>query len=368
MIAERVASAGAGVLVLALSFALSNALARRRLLPDTPNMRSSHNQPTPRSGGMAISTAWALGALSWVALSPSAGPVVFPLLFIALPVFFVGLIDDKYSLPPRLKLAVQLLAALALIYFFGPLKSAPAPLVGLAPLGLSGVVLTTLWVAGFMNAYNFMDGVNGMAAACGGFILAAFSVAATATGTIGVAVPAGFLALALFGFFPVNFPAGRIFMGDNGSQAVGFLIAAFTVIAAKQTDGQLSVFFVPTAAAPFLVDVIFTVCHRALRSRNVLCAHCEHIYQLLVRQGGAHARVTTAYLAATALSTAAAFACLRLPAAWQFAPFVGLTIVFTGVALRVFVMATRAGLLEDETPKTEPAQVPELQVIRHAAE
>ncbi len=334
-----------GIAVLTIAFVVSRSFAKRGLLPDRPNGRSSHKEVTPRSGGMAITAAWMIGMFLVVSIAPSTGLIVFPLIFITLFVFIVGLTDDKYALPAWMKFAAQAGAAFAFIGFLGGLDQGPAPLLGVIDLGFAGPILTALWIIGFMNAYNFMDGVNGMAAASGGFALAALSAAAAFSGATAVAVAAGFLAVALFGFLPVNFPSGRIFMGDNGSQSVGFLTAALAVLATVETDGKTSAFFVPTVLAPFLFDVAFTLVHRTLRGRNIVSAHREHLYQLLARMGWSHARVSAAYLAATALSAAAAFVSLRLSPGLQFAPMAILFAAFIVPALLIFRRARRAGLI-----------------------
>lgn len=347
---QGIPGGGWAVLVLGLAvwfaaFAVARALSRRDFLLDLPNSRSSHHRLTPRSGGVAVFTAWATGLFLFVCLSPSAGMTAFPLVAVTLLVFAVGLLDDRKGVSARAKLATQMLAALLFLAFHGPLQEGPAPLLGLTALGAVGGVLTVLWIVGFMNAYNFIDGINGLAASCGGFVLAALAVAATFAGAPAVGAAAGLLAAALFGFLPVNFPAGRLFMGDNGSQSVGYIAAALGVLAAQKTDGVVSALFLPTAAAPLLFDVMFTVAHRAARGRNIVAAHREHLYQLLVRTGWTHARVTAAYLAATALSTAAAFVVLQAPPGLQFAPMAVLFLVYLAPALSLFAKARRLGLL-----------------------
>lgn len=156
-------------------------------------------------------------------------------------------------------------------------------------------------------------------------------------------------------------------MGDNGSQAVGFLAAALAVLAASDTGGKVSALFLPTAAAPFLFDVIFTVTHRLLRGQNIASAHREHLYQLLARRGWSHARVATAYLAATAASSAVAFAALQLPAAWQFAPLVGLFVIFLLPAIAVFTRARRAGMMARRDARPAAPELGSLEAAPGAA-
>lgn len=353
-----------GIAVLSIAYVVSRAFAQRGVLPDRPNGRSSHIEVTPRSGGMAIIAAWMIGMFLVVSIAPSTGLILFPLIFITLFVFIVGLVDDKYSLPAWLKLVAQIVAAIAFIGFLGALDRGPAPFLGAMELGAFGPFLTALWIVGFMNAYNFMDGVNGLASVCGGFALAALSAAAAFSGAASVAVASGYLALALFGFLPVNFPSGRIFMGDNGSQSVGFLVSALAVLAAMETDGRVSALFVPIALAPFLFDVIFTLTHRAFRGCNIAAAHREHLYQLLARSGWSHVRIAAAYFAATAATAAVAFLALQLPPAWQFAPLLGLALVFLSPALVLFARARRAGHILPPNPRHPTA--PELGTLEAA--
>lgn len=356
-----------GVVVLTIAFVVARAFAERGVLPDRPNSRSNHIAVTPRSGGMAIVSAWMIGMFLVVSIAPSTGLIIFPLIFITLFVFIVGLIDDKYSAPAWMKLAAQLGAAFAFIGFLGALERGPAPIIGMTDLGVAGPILTILWIVGVMNAYNFMDGVNGMAASCGGFALAALSAATAFSGATTISAAAGFLALSLYGFLPVNFPSGRIFMGDNGSQSVGFLAAAIAIVAASETAGRVSALFLPTALAPFLFDVTFTVAHRTFRGRNVAAAHREHLYQLLVRSGWSHARVSTVYLAATAASSAAAFASLQLPAQWQFVPLAALFCVFIPPAFIVYRRARHANHIVRQQRRVSPQELGSLDAAPSAA-
>lgn len=334
-----------GLLVLFISHVIARHAAANGILPDRPNDRSSHGEVTPRSGGMAIAAAFAIGMLFYVCMAPSVGRIVFPLVFITLLVFVFGLFDDRNSLRPAIKLAAQIAAAALFLSFIGGVEFWPAPMIGQVDFGALGVALTAVWIVGFMNAYNFMDGVNGIAASCGGFALCALAAAAAAMGASATMAGAALLSLSLFGFLPVNFPSGRLFMGDNGSQTVGFLMPALATLGALESDGRLGILFLPTAMAPFLFDVMFTIAHRLARGQNVFSAHREHLYQLLTRFGWSHARVTAMYLSATALSTAGAFFILPLEPALESVPLIALFALFLGPASVVFRSAKDAGFL-----------------------
>lgn len=355
MPAEPAMLGAIGVCAAVAAMGLSRFAIRRKLILDHPNGRSNHRDATPRSGGLAIACAWALGMGLAVLADPAFGLVALKLAAVAAFVFTMGLADDLYDLSALWKLAGQIAAAALFIVLFGPLEAGTVPFVGETPLGITAAFLTGLWIVGFMNAYNFMDGVNGMAAACGLLALAGLAAAAAFSGALEAALAAGLLGAALLGFLPSNFPRGRLFMGDCGSQTVGFLIAALAVVAARESGGAASALFVPTVMAAFLFDVAFTLAHRARRGRNVLAAHSEHLYQLMTRLGARDVQTTAVYASLTGLSLAAAFAMLRLDAALQWLAPAGLVLLFAGLAAPVFARARRAGLLDGTGARARPA-------------
>jgi UDP-N-acetylmuramyl pentapeptide phosphotransferase/UDP-N-acetylglucosamine-1-phosphate transferase len=326
---------------------LARVVTRSGYLLDQPNQRSSHVTATPRSGGAAIVGGWTVGMILVAGFAGWSGFADKTIALVPLVVgaFLFGLADDRHNLRPRAKLGLQILIAVLFVAAFGPLKSAPLPFLDAVDLGPIGALVAVVWIVGFMNAFNFMDGVNGIAAACGALALAALAAAAAFLGAPLWAVSSGIGAVALLSFLPMNFPHARLFMGDNGSQAAGFLIAASAVGAANDSGGAVSALFVPTLMLPFLFDVAFTLAHRARRGCNVLAAHREHLYQLLLRLGLSHVGVTSIYLTLTALCAAAALLLLRAPAPGQwFVPAV-LAALLAGPAYAVFARARRAGLL-----------------------
>lgn len=346
-------SSGAAVFFAAQG--LARLAERRHWLPDEPNHRSSHQRTTPRSGGVAIFLAWLAGVAIVAGFTggdvAGSAALLAPLVALA---FAVGLIDDIIELRAVWKFLGQIAAAVLFVAAFGALKTAPLPFVGDAPLGLAAAPVTVFWIVAFMNAFNFMDGVNGIAASCAAFALFAMAIAGAFFSTGIWAVAAGLGAVALVGFLPFNFPKGRLFMGDNGSQTVGFLIAASAVGAANASDGAFSALFAPAAMAAFIVDVTFTLIHRASRGRNILMAHREHVYQLLLRLGVSHAGVTTIYLALTAFATATAIAMLRLAPEMQWLAPLFLIAAYSVPAGLVLSAAARAGLLAQDAIADRP--------------
>ena len=317
-----------------------------RLLPDKPNDRSSHEVVTPRSGGGAIFFAWALGMGILAVFEREVAALSLQLTLIAGAVFLFGLADDRLGLKATVKFGFQTIIAIVFVVLFGGFERFPVPVVGEIDLGLLASVLTVVWIVGFMNAFNFMDGLNGIAAGCAALVLLALSLAAGGAGASYWAIVAAFAGIAACGFLPVNFPEGRLFMGDNGSQTLGFLIAVLAVAASNSALG-VSALFIPTIMTPFLLDVGFTLAHRLRRRQNVLSAHREHVYQLLARLGTSPASVAALYMSATAICAASAFLMLALAPRSQWIAPVVLTTLLTPIGFIVYRRARDAGLLPD---------------------
>jgi len=282
VLAAGVALASAAGTSLALRYA------RRRLL-DLPGRRRSHEAPTPRGGGIGIVLALApVLALATGFLPASARAAGVAVLVGLALVAAIGWVDDHRPLRALPRLLVHLAASVLLAW--GLL--APAASSSPAFLAILGgwIVLTTAWS---INLHNFMDGIDGILAGQALFVFGSFAASTAASDPV---FATGSLACtaAVAGFLPFNAPRARIFMGDVGSGALGFLIAAMAWIGIL--GGALRTSTVLLACSAFLVDATCTLLSRMLGGRRWYSAHREHLYQWLVRCGHAHARVTALYL------------------------------------------------------------------------
>lgn len=304
MIEWLVTPAAQAAFLFAGLFGLSSALTALMIrinIADIPNARSAHRLPTPKSGGLAIAAAFVvgLGIISqqtalfafntdeWRLLS-----VIFAL------ILGFSLLDDLRTMAPPLKLVMQLVCAALFAAFLQSFKTLPLPMIGEIALGPLAVPLSILWIAGMMNVMNFMDGLNGMAS--GGvlagslaFGLIAFMIGATAPALVCLCLFAGAL-----GFFVFNFPGGRIFMGETGSQFLGFALAALAILAAQPGSGNIPALIMPAVMFVFLFDVAATAAYRLWRGHSLFVAHREHGYQLLNRLGLSHMQTGLIYLLA----------------------------------------------------------------------
>jgi UDP-N-acetylmuramyl pentapeptide phosphotransferase/UDP-N-acetylglucosamine-1-phosphate transferase len=271
-------------------------LARARRIVDMPGQRRLHLSATPRGGGIGIGLVM---IVTCVLMPPGTpGPASWPGLAAAIAVFSaIGLVDDLRPMPAWLKLLLQLTAAAFMLTVLGQ----PATIVWLL-----GLILVAAY---FINAWNFMDGSNGMVA--GQSLLIAVAVAVWP----GVPLPTRFAALALAGacagFLPFNLPRAQVFLGDVGSHALGASVFALLWLAWKQD--ALSLPQVLLLSSAMLLDSGLTLLRRALGGRKVWHAHREHLYQYAVRSGHSHIRVCLAY--ATWTTIAAGVACLT--GAWR---------------------------------------------------
>ena len=263
-----------------------------RNLLDVPNARSSHEIPTPRLGGLAL----ILGV--W-AVSPLLGGGILPLVA-ATAAGAVGLLDDLVDLPFWLKALGQAVVAFCLLFL-----SPPALLEAAGPLWPLALVFCVLWVTAVVNAYNFMDGIDGIAG--GTAILNALFLVPLLGGSSGLSTGIVALAAATAGFLAWNLSPARIFLGDSGSHFVGFFLGA-AALYTEPVGGSSIVAFVVAAVvfAPFLFDTAFTLVRRARARKNVFSAHREHIYQRITPDPAKHRQVTNIYLGLAALSGLAA--------------------------------------------------------------
>lgn len=287
---------------------LARDFATRRALLDRPNERSLHTTPVPRLGGVAIVLA-CYAALSLLLLMFEGEHGLWPWVFTAAPVALLGLLDDVRPLPAALRLLIQV--GVATIYCLAlplPAQLALTPALSIAVPGPVLVLVGTLFLVGLLNVYNFMDGMDGLAAtqAMGAaFVLATCSIA---SGQDDLTLLNLVLLGAAAGFFVHNAPPAKLFMGDVGSTFLGFSFAAMSLLGLSRAQHPLALTPVLFALAPFLLDGGFTLLRRLSRGEKIWLAHRTHLYQRAVATGLQHHDVLVRYAAWTAFGVATAAA------------------------------------------------------------
>jgi UDP-N-acetylmuramyl pentapeptide phosphotransferase/UDP-N-acetylglucosamine-1-phosphate transferase len=314
-------------------------LARGKPPLDVPDRRRIHASPTPRGGGVGLPVAGAL--LLPLGLAAAAGAIERRLLWVAvlvwaLPGGLLGWLDDRRPMRSRVKLAVQAACAVAAVLLGLRLDAVVVPPLPPLALGWAAVPVSALWLVWVGNLYNFMDGMDGLAAGAGALFLVGFAGWALGAGLPGHAVLAAGVAAALLGFLRYNHPPARIFMGDAGSLFVGGVLGALPLALAREDTAGIPVAASALLMGPFVWDATYTIARRALRGDPML-PHTTHLYQRLALAGWSHARVRRLYLGLAALGFVAA-AALPGAAPWPAALTVAGSLL-AGVALVLVVRA-----------------------------
>jgi Fuc2NAc and GlcNAc transferase len=274
------AAVAAAAIISWLVCAVVKANAVKWQLVDVPNTRSSHVLPTPRGGGLGIVVAFCAALLLLVAtrqVDAASAHVLIPALLIAL----LGFVDDRKSLGIRLRLSVQLVCAVLIVLLATPDIPVVMPL--LRWLWLAALVLYAAWL---INLYNFMDGIDGIAAIQAITVLAG-AIVVSCRQQQGIGNSSWLVLMAACGGFLLwNWSPAKLFMGDVGSTFLGAVLAIWSI------DTQS----VPLASwlilmAAFIGDASCTLLARAWRREAVWQAHRSHLYQRLAHRWGSHARV-----------------------------------------------------------------------------
>ncbi len=272
------------IVSLAASLALTGLLRRwllSRQILDRPNERSAHATPVPRGGGIAL---LAVLLPLWALIEPG----LWPLLAGALALAAAGWWDDLKRLAPWPKLAVQAVAVGFGLWRLGPVTQ------GLLPLPIDLVLAGIAWLW-FVNLFNFMDGIDGIAGVEAISIALGLAVIALWFASFGdLAALSLALVGATLGFLYWNWHPAKLFLGDVGSQALGFLIG-FLLLRAAAEGAWAAALILPLY---YLADATWTLFRRAAAGENIMAAHAQHIYQRAVRIGRRHDQVAGALLIA----------------------------------------------------------------------
>jgi len=283
---------------------------------DEPRERGLSDRQTPLLGGLAIFAGVLAAGLIWLPAGyASEHELWHGVLLAAAVITLVGALDDRFELPPIVKLGGQVVAAVIVVHFGVAVKAITLPFVGTlafpnAGATNAGPLLTVVGLVAMMNVVNFSDGVDGLAAGVCTIIAAAMTVIAFDLGRQQPGVLAALTAGAALGFLIFNFPPASSFMGDCGANLLGLMMGVITVEAAVKTAAVVS-FVLPLIllAVPFL-DTTFVVLKRLKYKQPFYRPDSEHFHHRMARIGFSSRR-TIAYLYAWTLLLAALALSLR---------------------------------------------------------
>ena len=273
-------------------------------------MDDTKDPPVPRVGGWAIIAGAAAGmvlvgvvfeptGLTLLGTARSVGPVTLG----ALAILGIGTLDDMYPIPAMAKFGSQLAVAV-LVYWLGVrivLVSFPVGALELGPI--LGGFITVFWLIGITNAFNLLDGADGVAAGSAFFSSGAIFLMSVLLGHPGIGLVAAALSGALLGFLPFNFPPARAFLGDSGSMVVGFVLAGLAVEGSTKGPTLVAISVPILAFAVPVFDTTITLLRRLVRGQRLFDRDAEHLHHKLSRIGFTPRQVAgTIYLASAAFA------------------------------------------------------------------
>jgi UDP-GlcNAc:undecaprenyl-phosphate GlcNAc-1-phosphate transferase len=296
--------------VTALLTPLTMRLARAVGAVDIPRERGLSDKATPLLGGLAIFAGVLVAGVAWLPDSGPVGRVWHGVLLGAALITVVGALDDRFDLHPGVKFAGQVVAALVVVHYGVVVHYITLPFVGRLSFPNAGGTVTVVGLVALMNVVNFSDGVDGLAAGVCAIVAAALAVIAFDLGRAAPGVLAALTAGAALGFLIHNFPPASSFMGDCGSNLLGFLMGCVMVEGSVKTTAVVS-FVLPLIllAVPFL-DTTFVVLKRLKYKKPIYESDSEHFHHRMARIGFSSRR-TIAYLYAWTLMLAGLALALR---------------------------------------------------------
>jgi UDP-N-acetylmuramyl pentapeptide phosphotransferase/UDP-N-acetylglucosamine-1-phosphate transferase len=270
---------------------------------DKPNERSSHFAPVPLGGGVVIVLiVLAMGA--WVANEIDWKRSLIYLVSASI-MAWMGWRDDVRSLPPIFRLIVQSLIAMVSIWGMGYFKVVAIPMFGDVQLGVFGILITFFWIVGLTNAYNFMDGIDGMAGGVAFVAALGWMRLSSDTQTWFVFWVALAIASSSLGFLGHNWSPARVFMGDAGSTFLGYSFAVLSLLSADQGGDALLIGTLLMWTV--IMDSFVTFLGRLIRRENVFTGHRSHLFQRLVLVGYKHSTISLFYMILTGVAGLLAF-------------------------------------------------------------
>ena len=302
--------------------------------------RHLHSSPLPRLGGVAIFFSFSLCmgmAALWALNSPRlhAAFSLKTLLTILLPaslVFLLGVYDDIHGVGPYFKFSVQGVAATML--YLGGLKIVNIPVLfgDIRLPWIVGWAFTVLWVLAITNAFNLIDGLDGLAAGSALFSTLVAFVVALLNGYSLVTVMTIALAGAILGFLRFNFNPATIFLGDSGSLFIGFVLSALALQGAQKAPTIVAVAIPVVSFGLPILETALSIVRRLISGRPVFTADREHIHHKLLQHGMTHRQVVILLYGVSAI-----FALLSLFLLWPTGSSLGLVLAVLGIGIWIGV-------------------------------
>jgi Fuc2NAc and GlcNAc transferase len=312
----------------------------KRNLYDIPNERSSHTAPTPRGGGLII-VGVSLISYSIYLIFYARTYVFWAYVAGAILIAAISWLDDLYTVSFVWRFCIHVIAALLAMFSIGYFREFYAPFAQQAFVNETiGFVFTFLWIVWLTNAYNFMDGIDGIAGTQAitaglGCLIIGKIIGAESVGFYG-----GVIAFAGLGFTLQNWQPAKIFMGDVGSAFLGYTFAVLPLLADRDAgvaaeNRRLLPLIALSLNWLFVFDTIYTFLRRVFNKERVWEAHRGHIYQKLVLKGFSHQTVTILYGIISGVTVLVTIGCITNQKFWE--PILVFLLAFQAAGLLIFL-------------------------------
>ncbi len=251
---------------------------------DRPDNRKVHKKIMPRLGGLAIYIAFMIGCVASMEITWD----IFGILLGGTLIVALGVADDVYQLPAKVKLLGQIAAACVLVIFDIRIEWINNPLGGYFYLDMLSIPFTIFWVISFTNVVNLIDGLDGLAAGVSAIASLTVILVAVQMGYFHVAILTAALAGAIIGFIRYNFNPATIFMGDTGSMFIGYMLAAISVYGAVKTAATIALIVPAIALGLPILDTAFAIMRRYVNGRPIFQPDKGHLHHRLLATGMSH--------------------------------------------------------------------------------
>ena len=251
---------------------------------DRPDNRKVHKKIMPRLGGLAIYIAFMIGCVASMEITWD----IFGILLGGTLIVALGVADDVYQLPAKVKLLGQIAAACVLVIFDIRIEWVNNPLGGYFYMDMLSIPFTIFWVISFTNVVNLIDGLDGLAAGVSAIASLTVILVAVQMGYFHVAILTAALAGAIIGFIRYNFNPATIFMGDTGSMFIGYMLAAISVYGAVKTAATIALIVPAIALGLPILDTAFAIMRRYVNGRPIFQPDKGHLHHRLLATGMSH--------------------------------------------------------------------------------
>ncbi|HCU80966.1 MAG: hypothetical protein CL789_04505 [Chloroflexi bacterium] len=293
--------------------------ATNRGILDIPGERSSHMVATPIGGGAIIVLVTTVGYAITRLLMPNWNiPSIQYYLIASMVIALIGWLDDLYAVPAIWRFSVQSAMAIVIMLAVGVYDNIGVPGHEPVNLGWLGYPLTFLWIVGLVNAYNFMDGIDGNAGGIGAVAGIVWAMISLYFSQPSLLILSLLIAASCLGFLGHNWQPASIFMGDSGSTFLGFTFAVLPLLMLNVSDDINIPVAATLVAAPWIWDATYTFLRRLWRREPAFTAHRTYLYQRLASSGYPHRVGAILYIFLSLLTGLSALFYLVATEGWSF--------------------------------------------------